>query len=293
MSEACGIQMWRRAPSAEGVRCEACGIRLAADGEGVLRPEAREAAPDYPEDGNARFFALEERSFWFRHRNEVIRALVERLPPGGPLWDVGGGNGFQAVALARAGIPTVLVEPGPAGCRNARRRGAEVVVLASLEGLGLPDAHLGGVSFFDVLEHLDDPGAILREARRVLAPGGRVYVTVPAYRALWSEADDYAEHKTRYTASRLTALLEGAGLAAEYVSYYFQPLVVPIFLLRSVPSAMRRLAGRAAPRVGEDEHQGDGLAARAVEALLARERAHLASGGRQAFGASLIAVARA
>jgi hypothetical protein len=56
----------------------------------------------YPADGNELSSGLEDASFWFNHRNECIDALVQRYPvrSGGALFDIGGGNGYVAKALA-------------------------------------------------------------------------------------------------------------------------------------------------------------------------------------------------
>ncbi len=250
MDSPCALALERGGDRRGSLRCQRCELALERSPRGYLEA-AGEGEASYPEDGNEVFFALEERSFWFRHRNAVLLALVERFSPGGAIWDVGGGNGFQAWALERAGFKSVLVEPGARGCANAISRGTPVVLRAQLQELGLRDGQIGAASFFDVLEHLEHPDPLLREAARALEPGGRVYVTVPAYELLWSEADDYAEHKTRYTAKRLRRLFGRAGLEVEYLSYYFQALALPIFALRTVPSVLRRALGRSAPRTME------------------------------------------
>jgi 2-polyprenyl-3-methyl-5-hydroxy-6-metoxy-1,4-benzoquinol methylase len=54
-----------------------------------------------------------------------------------------------------------------------------------------------------VLEHIDDEQAFLREIRRCLAPGGRIYLSVPAGRWLWSDDDVQAGHFRRYTCASL------------------------------------------------------------------------------------------
>ena len=89
----------------------------------------------YPSDANDLYADVEDRSFWFNHRNDCIIAAVERLPPpnGGPVLDVGGGNGFVAAALAASGFDTALLEPGVAGALNAKHRGLTSVICASLE----------------------------------------------------------------------------------------------------------------------------------------------------------------
>ena len=97
--------------------------RWREDDDGVWRDTELEVI-SYPADGNESCFRIEEDSFWFRHRNQVIGSLVSNFPPDGVFFDVGGGNGFVAKALQDQGQTTVLVEPGGQGCeRRAKRRG--------------------------------------------------------------------------------------------------------------------------------------------------------------------------
>jgi hypothetical protein len=63
-------------------------------------------------------------------------AILRRFPPPGMLFDVGGGNGFVAAALERAGWQTVVVEPGRRGAENARARGLSRVVCATTDTAG-------------------------------------------------------------------------------------------------------------------------------------------------------------
>ena len=61
-------------------------------------------AISYPEEGNEACFQIEDQSFWFRHRNNCIQELVRKFPPNGkgPIFDVGGGNGFVAKGMMRS-----------------------------------------------------------------------------------------------------------------------------------------------------------------------------------------------
>ena len=270
-----------------GDLCEQCGIEEGADG--IFRPRDRGDDVNYPEEGADLTATIEETSFWFRHRNQVLELILERYPPGGTLWDVGGGNGFQAMALERSGRSVVMVEPGATGCHNARKRGVRWVAQATLESLSLPAGWVHGISMLDVLEHLRDPRAVLREAHRVLRPGGRAYVTVPAFGVLWSDEDIYARHERRYRTETLSADLEQSGFVVEYITHYFQPLFLPILLLRSLPY---RITGGKPQEMDLSEHKPGGVGQRILEAMLARERNALSRGRRLAFGSSLIAVGR-
>lgn len=130
----------------------------------------------YPTEGYDNCLAVEDASFWFRHRNDCILAAVSGHPPpwNGPIFDIGGGNGFVTQGLARAGFEVVLVEPGRAGAENAKRRGVEPVICATLEGAGFAPGTLPALGLFDVLEHISDGVSFLVSIRDLLVPGGKL-----------------------------------------------------------------------------------------------------------------------
>lgn len=209
--------------------------KLTADDQGIWRASPCDALA-YPDDGNAGCFAVEDGSFWFRHRNDCIAAAVKRYAPDGPVLDVGGGNGVVSKRLIDEGFDTILLEPGPVGALNAKtQRGLPHVICATFEAVGLPEASLSAIGLFDVLEHIEDDVAFLRRLHQALRPGGLLYLTVPALQALWSAADVHARHYRRYSRGTLEARLGQVGFSVVYSTYFFQSLLPPLFLLRSIP----------------------------------------------------------
>jgi len=191
------------------------------------------AGVSYPEVGSATCFAIEDSSFWFDHRNRVILAAVQKFPPANEIiLDVGGGNGFVTKALEDAGFAAVLLEPAEEGVANANARGLRYVVRGDLDAARFHEQTVGGIGLFDVIEHIDDDVAFLRNAARLLVPGGRVYATVPAFHSLWSAADVASGHFRRYRAAALEAVLKSAGLHVEYSTYFFWILPLPLYLVR-------------------------------------------------------------
>jgi len=215
------------------------GSRFTRAADGIWRAHEVERV-SYLEGGHALCFECEEGSFWFAHRNDSLRALVRRFPPAGALFDIGGGNGVVSRALLDAGFEVVLVEPGTTGARHAAGRGIPTVICATLRSAQFPDAMLPAIGLFDVLEHISDDSEFLRECHRVLVPHGRLYVTVPAFRWLWSDDDVQAGHFRRYTLRRLEALLRANGFRTLQATYFFSFLPVPLWLCRSVPSLFGR-----------------------------------------------------
>jgi len=216
---------------------------------------------------------------------------MRRFPPTQPLYDVGGGNGIVAAALLKAGVRTVVVEPGGAGVQRAKARGLETIN-ATMESAGFAPASLGAIGLFDVVEHIADGSGFLQRARALLVPGGRVYLTVPAYRLLWSAEDDYAHHFRRYTARGLRRTLEGAGFEVELSTYMFALLPIPILLLRSIPFRLGRARPFTPEGVRDDHASRKGVSRTALDRLLDLELRTFRALGRLPFGASVVAVAR-
>lgn len=220
--------------------------------------------------------------------------VTRHPPPAGTILDLGGGNGFVARRLVDEGFDVVLLEPGVTGARNARsHRQLEKVVCASVESAGFPEGAFSAIGMFDVIEHIRDDASFLERIRPLLAPSGKLYLTVPCHNWLWSQADVSAGHFRRHNSESLQSLL-APGFRIDYLSYIFAPLVAPQFLLRAVPHRLGLERKGTSVVSSESEHgTKGGVAVRLVERLLEREAAKVARGERIAFGAScLIACTR-
>jgi SAM-dependent methyltransferase len=137
-------------------------------------------------------FSVEESSFWFAHRNDIIAAAVKRFLPCGAIFDVGSGNAFVAKALADHGYEVVPIEPSREGAAHAGMRGLTNVICGTLGDARFHPPTLGAAGLFDVLEHIDDDVAFLHSIRPLLMDGAPLYLTVPAGPLLWSIDDEAA-----------------------------------------------------------------------------------------------------
>ena len=264
----------------------AVSAHLARDDDGIWRAGAKEAI-SYLEGDNDACFEFEDKSFWFAHRGECIRSVVSQFPPPGTIYDIGGGNGFVTRTFLNAGFDAVLVEPGEGGVRNASARGIPTVVCATLATAQFRAESLPAAGVFDVLEHIEDDAAFLRELHRCLAPGGRLYITVPAYSWLWSDDDITAGHFRRHTIAGMRERLAATGFETIYATYIFSLLPIPIFVWRSLRSLFGR---RTLPRkdyAGQHQPRARGLADR----IWAAELRRLSRGRTVPFGSSCLLVA--
>jgi SAM-dependent methyltransferase len=98
------------------------------------------------------------------------------------------------------------------------------------------DASFDLVTALDVVEHLDDDLAGLKEMKRVLRPRGRALLFVPAFMFLWGVQDDISHHRRRYTAGEVRKKLRAAGLTLERMTYanltFFLPILAGRWLMR-------------------------------------------------------------
>ena len=254
-----------------------------------MAPQDREIS--YPQHGNDACFDVEDSSFWFRHRNQIIEHLVKIWSPERTFFDIGGGNGCVSYYLQQSGIDVVLVEPGASGAMNAVDRGVRTVVQSTLEDASFFQGSIQTAGLFDVLEHIEDDEQFLRSLHDYLAPGGLLYITVPAFQLLWSAEDDHAGHFRRYTLPSLKDRLNRCGFSIEYGSYLFSFLYPAILLARSLPNKIGlRKSVNHDTTIKEHSERG-GLAGTLVNECLEYELNRIRNQKYIPIGSSCLAVA--
>jgi SAM-dependent methyltransferase len=268
----------------------AINLKCGQDGIWFAKTQSRIS---YPENGNAWCFQVEEDSFWFNHRKNCILEAIRVFPPDGAFLDIGGGNGYMSLAIKDIGIDTILVEPGIEGATNARKRGLPQVICATLEDSGFKTNSIGAIGLFDILEHIEDDEGFLKTINGLMAANGRVYITVPAYNFLFSFEDKRSKHYRRYTNTSLVKKLESAGFGIDFKTYIFSLLPIPIFFVRTVPSAIGLRKKSEFRRILKEHRQPIRGFNRLLMKVFDREILALKNKKKIPFGASCLIVARA
>ena len=183
-------------------------------------------------------YQVEERHWWFVGRRKIIETFVEKVcreigKRRPRILDVGCGTGANLQMLAKFGVAEG-VDVSMEALEFCRARGLAKVKQGAAEALPYEDASFDVVTGLDVVEHLDDDLTGLQEMRRVLRPGGRVLLFVPAFMFLWGVQDDISHHRRRYTLSALKARLHEAGLRVERATYANITFFLPILIGRAV-----------------------------------------------------------
>jgi SAM-dependent methyltransferase len=230
----------------------------------------------------------EDRHWWYRGRRSVLERVIGRLrlTARPRILDAGCGSGRNMVELARHG--TVCgVELSATSAALARERSAGQVVEGSVLQMPFEAASFDLAVCLDVIEHLADDLAALRELRRVVAPGGTLLVTVPAYQWLWSGHDVVNHHHRRYTRPSLLAVAERAGWESVRTTY-FNSLLLPIAILLRVLDRLSSKPTESSLDLWVPPAPLNWL----LERPLALEAAIIGRGGRIPAGLSLLAVFR-
>jgi 2-polyprenyl-3-methyl-5-hydroxy-6-metoxy-1,4-benzoquinol methylase len=91
------------------------------------------------------------------------------------------------------------------------------------------------VLMMDVLEHVDDDVGLLRDVLEPMRAGTPVFITVPAFKFMWSAHDEFLDHRRRYTSKSLGATMRAAGVGIDWVRYFYAvifPIAAAVRLLR-------------------------------------------------------------
>jgi SAM-dependent methyltransferase len=148
--------------------------------------------------------------------------------------DVGCGTGTMVRELRRYGRAQGI-DADEAAVHFSRKRGIEEVEHVPEGPLPFEDASFALVTALDVIEHVEDDRGLIRELSRILAPGGMLLVTVPAFKFLWGPQDEISHHKRRYTAPEVKELLRSARFEVARLSYFntlLFPAIAVVRLLR-------------------------------------------------------------
>jgi len=246
----CGSFSFKASLSCEGfsyVRCAVCGL-VQVNPQPLETEIKRRYGERYGEEylgyqmGNEEAFlnlgllALDDAGFYGLKKGRLL--------------DIGCATGRLLAALREGGWETTGVEINVRQAEYARQKRRLDVRGTPLEENRFPDAHFDTVLASHLIEHLNDPAALLTEVHRILVPGGHFFVTTPnmagfqarLFRGNWRSA--IFDHLYLFSVKTLSRLLREKGFAIERISTWGG------LAAGSAPPPVKRFFDKAAKRFG-------------------------------------------
>lgn len=236
------------------------------------------------QDYAALYPTLFAQHWWWRSRESVILAELQRLRPDsrwGTILDVGCGDGLFFPVLSTMG-DVEGVEPGGIGIDTpAESKGK--IHRAHFDAEFDPGRQFDLILMLDVLEHLDQPAQAMITVERLLKPEGTLFLTVPAYRLLWTYHDELNHHHTRFTQQTLREVTAASNLEVQRTHYFFHwifPIRIAIRVFETVARSKSGPPRIPSPWINKAIIEGSKLEYRLLRKL------------RIPFGSSLLMVAQ-
>lgn len=184
-----------------------------------------------------RFEVIEDRHWWWEGRRRLVADFLKSSRTDKPtILDVGCGTGETMSFIKRVSPGSLVwgIDKSRVAIRFASNRGHKTVKLANAIKLPFKGKTFNAVLALDVLEHIREPQRALIEMKRVLTDGGKILITSPALKFIWSRHDAGQGHITRFDKSELERMAEKTGLKIELVRYFNFFLSGPIILIRVI-----------------------------------------------------------
>lgn len=166
----------------------------------------------------------EARHWWFTGRRAILSNLIGslELPANARILEIGSGTGGNLQMLSSFGQVSALEMDATARSIASEKTGGRFDIRPGYCPTDIPFAgeKFDLICLFDVLEHIDEDVETLIALKGLLSKEGKVLVTVPAYRWLWSAHDKFLHHKRRYSAAELRQKVADSGYKITKLSFF-------------------------------------------------------------------------
>ena len=284
--------------------CLACKIRFEAH---VFfcpvcghSPEARDGYPAFAPDlatghdgFKAGFFAtlaeLETGNFWFESRNRLLIWALGRYYPKAEIFlEIGCGTGFVLSGIRREfqDIKLFGSDIFSEGFAYAKERVLDATFF-QMNAQEIPfEDEFDVIGAFDVLEHIKDDEAVLKQMHQACKHNGGIILTVPQHAFLWSCMDEYSCHVRRYHAHDLKAKVKRAGFKVLRTTS-FVSILLPLLIISRLK--MQKPDPKFDPTF---EFRNNSIVNTIFERILDLERSMIRLGFPFPVGGSLLLIAR-
>ncbi|PCI56330.1 MAG: methyltransferase [Alphaproteobacteria bacterium] len=168
--------------------------------------------------------------WYYVSKGKAMRSFLGNIKANEVL-DVGAGSGIFSRQLLDHNIcqSAVCVDPNYAEEKEESQNGKSIKFVKSID-----KTTQGLTLMMDVLEHVEDDVALLKEYADTMPEDGKILITVPAFQFMWSGHDVFLEHYRRYTIEMMEKTIRDAGLRPVKSRYFFGALFPVVAVVRFV-----------------------------------------------------------
>ncbi|MFC1722488.1 class I SAM-dependent methyltransferase [Patescibacteria group bacterium] len=188
----------------------------------------------------------EEHYWWHKGKLHLVNSLYEKYFGGKQnlkILEIGCGTG-EVMNLLKNWGDVYGVDYSKQALEFCRERGFTNVILGDFNTLDLSE-HKDSydlVLSLDVLEHIRDDVETMKRVFEILKPGGMFFVSVPAYKFLWSNHDEALHHTRRYHSLEINQKIKDSGFEVVKSTHFVTALFFPIAFVRLMSNFVRKTA---------------------------------------------------
>lgn len=241
------------------------------------------------------FSEIQTTHWWFVARRRIVADILQNFLAKNDtrrIAEIGCGTGAMLPMLAQFG-EAWGIDNSPEAVQLCTKKNLPHVFLD--RDPAWHSASFDGMAFFDVIEHVPDEVAFMKNYLAHLRPGGWAVITVPAFMFLWSEHDVLNQHHRRYNAPQLRRAIAAAGLQVERITYFntflFPAIAAARFATKTIRALARSKRQNGSAHLRTDFERNISFLNAPLQTVFAGER-FLLRRHDFPFGTSLLALAR-
>jgi len=194
-------------------------------------------------DYEKKYHDSEYSNWWFVSRRDAILKLLKNERKDLKILDIGCAGGPLIGDLKEKGFNNVYgIDFSADAVQLCKSRGFENVFLMDAHYPEFPENYFDIIISSDSLEHLEKDNVAVSNWYKILKPGGKILIFVPAFMTLWSAYDEANMHYRRYTKFSLSNVLKEVGFVIDKAYYWNCLMFIPVLVYRTLQRIKYRVA---------------------------------------------------
>jgi 2-polyprenyl-3-methyl-5-hydroxy-6-metoxy-1,4-benzoquinol methylase len=175
----------------------------------------------------------ENKHFWLKtKKNFILSQVTPFLSKNDHFLEVGIGAAIIARKIKELGLLVSVADIQDYGLLELKQTDVDWLFQLDISLEHVFVNHFDSIGLFDVIEHINDENKAIINLHHMLKPGGKVFLTAPAYKWLWNKRDILEGHKRRYRLKGIIRKFEENGFTVIKARYFFTG-ILSLLVLRA------------------------------------------------------------